>query len=129
MLATGIKGYQEFVVSPEDTAKAHKSGTLNVLATPVMVALMEETAWKSVERELGEGFGTVGIALHMNHMEPTPVGMKVWCESKLDGVKGRKLVFTVTVYDETGKVGEGMHERYVVEEEKFQIKADKKKEK
>lgn len=129
MLETGIKGYQEFVVAEMDTAKIHKSGTLNVLATPAMIALMEETAWKSVAEHLEAGMGTVGVKLDIKHLAPTPVGMKVWCETLLEEVEGRKLVFSVNAFDETGKIGEGNHERFIVEEEKFQNKADKKKEK
>lgn len=129
MLETGIKGYQEFVVSEKDTAKVHKSGTLNVLATPAMIGMMEETSWKSVAEQLEPGMGTVGVSLNVKHLAPTPVGMKVWCETLLTEVDGRKLVFAVIVYDESGKIGEGIHERFIIENEKFQSKADKKKEK
>lgn len=129
MLEVGIKGYQELVVDTKDTAKVHKSGTLDVLATPALVALMEETAWKSVAEELEPGMGTVGTSLNIKHLAPTPIGMKVWCETLLNEVDGRKLVFSADVYDEKGKVGEGIHERFIVEEEKFQSKANKKKEK
>lgn len=129
MLEIGMKGYQEFVVSEKDTAKVHKSGTLDVLATPVLVALMEETAWKSVAEQLELGMGTVGIKMYMQHLAPTPIGMKVWCESILEEVDGRKLVFSITAYDESGKIGEGRHDRFIVEEEKFQKKADSKKQK
>ena len=90
MLETGIKGYQEIVVSEKDTAKVHKSGTLDVLATPAMIALMEETAWKSVAEHLESGMGTVGVKLDIKHLAPTPVGMKVWCETLLEEVEGRK---------------------------------------
>lgn len=128
MLETGIKGYQEIIVAAEDTAKVHKSGTLNVLATPRMAALMEETAWKSVAGNMEPGMGTVGIKLNMEHLAPTPVGMKVWCETVLTEVDGRKLTFSVTAFDEAGKIGEGVHERFIIEEAKFQSKADKKKE-
>ena len=127
MLEAGIKGYQELTVTEGDTAKAHKSGTLDVLATPRMAALMEETAWRSVAGELEEGMGTVGIKLDLGHLAPTPVGMKVWCESLLTGVDGRKLTFSITVVDGAGKIGEGLHERFIIEETKFQAKADKKK--
>ena len=127
MLEAGIKGYQELTVTEGDTAKAHKSGTLDVLATPRMAALMEETAWRSVAGELEEGMGTVGIKLELGHLAPTPVGMKVWCESLLTGVDGRKLTFSITVFDGAGKIGEGLHERFIIEETKFQAKADKKK--
>lgn len=127
MLEIGIKGYQELTVAESDTAKAHKSGTLDVLATPRMAALMEETAWKSVAGELEDGMGTVGIKLDLGHLAPTPVGMKVWCESVLTGIDGRKLTFSITAFDEAGKIGEGIHERFMIEEAKFQSKADKKK--
>ena len=127
MLEAGIKGYQELTVTEGDTAKAHKSGTLDVLATPRMAALMEATAWRSVAGELEEGMGTVGIKLDLGHLAPTPVGMKVWCESLLTGVDGRKLTFSITVFDGAGKIGEGLHERFIIEETKFQAKADKKK--
>ncbi len=129
MLETGIKGYQEIVVSEKDTAKVHKSGTLDVLATPAMIALMEETAWKSVAEHLESGMGTVGVKLDIKHLAPTPVGMKVWCETLLEEVEGRKLVFSIKAFDETGEIGKGNHERFIVEEEKFQSKAEKKKEK
>ncbi|GFI33140.1 MAG: thioesterase family protein [Lachnospiraceae bacterium] len=129
MLETGIKGYQEFTVTEADTAKAHKSGTLNVLATPRMAALMEETAWKSVAESLEPGMGTVGIQLNLEHLAPTPVGMKVWCETVLTKIDGRKLTFSITAFDETGKIGAAVHDRFMIEETKFQSKADKKKQK
>ncbi len=127
MLRSGIKGYQEITVTTEDTAKVYKSGTLEVFATPRMAALMEETAWKSVAGELDSGMGTVGIRLELDHLAPTPVGMKVCCESLLEKVDGRKLSFTVTAKDEKGEIGKAMHERFIVEEEKFQNKANQKK--
>lgn len=127
MLQTGTKGYQEMTVTAEDTAKKYKSGTLDVLATPRMAALMEETAWKSVAADLDEGMGTVGIRLELDHLAPTPVGMKVYCESKLEKVDGRKLTFSITARDEKGEIGKADHERFIVEEEKFQNKANQKK--
>lgn len=127
MLQTGIKGYQEIIVTEEDTAKAHRSGTMEVLATPWMAALMEETAWKSVAGELESGMGTVGIRLELDHLAPTPVGMKVYCESILEKADGRKLSFTVIAKDEKGEIGKAVHERFIVEEEKFQNKANQKK--
>lgn len=126
MLETGIKGRQEIRVAQEDTAKVYKSGTLAVLATPRMAALMEETAWKSVAEYLESGMGTVGIKLDLEHQAPTPVGMKVWCETVLTEVEGRKLTFSITAFDEAGKIGEAVHERFIIEEEKFQAKADQK---
>ncbi len=127
MLKAGIKGRQELIVTLEDTAKVHKSGTLDVLATPRMAALMEETAWKSIVSDLEEGMGTVGTKLNIEHTAPTPIGMRVWCETVLTEVEGRKLTFSVSVFDEAGKIGEGLHERFIIEEAKFQKKADNKK--
>ena len=89
---------------------------------------MELTAWKSVAEHLDEGCGTVGTLLNVTHDAPTPFGMKVWCESELVEVDGRRLVFEVAAYDEKGKIGGGRHERFVIQNEKFQIKANKKAE-
>lgn len=126
MLEIGIKGKEETVVSETNSAKTMGSGTLDVFATPAMTALMEKTAWKSVAAHLDEGCGTVGTLLNITHDAPTPFGMKVWCESELTEIDGRRLVFHVTAYDEKGKIGEGRHERFIIQNEKFQAKANKK---
>ena len=126
MLETGIKGTQQVRVTEENTAVAMGSGTLRVFATPAMVALMEETAWKSVADVLEEGCGTVGIQLNVAHLSATPLGMMVRCESELTEIQGKKLIFKVTAYDEAGLIGEGIHERFIVANEKFQDKADGK---
>lgn len=127
MLETGIKGTKELIVSEDKTAKAMGSGTLDVFATPAMIALMENTAYESVAGELEEGSGTVGTALNVKHVAATPVGMKVTCETELIKVDGRALTFSVKAYDECGLIGEGEHERFIIMNEKFQAKADAKK--
>ena len=129
MLTTGIKGKQELVVTKENTAEAMGSGTLEVFATPAMIALMEKTAYESVAPELEEGSGTVGTALKVKHVAASPVGMKITCESELVKVDGRALTFSVKAYDEKGLIGEGEHERFIIYNEKFQAKADAKLEK
>lgn len=126
MLKTGIEGYREMAVTQEYTAKAQKSGTLAVFATPAMIALIEETAWKSVAEELEEGCATVGTALNIRHLSATPVGMKAVCRTRLAEIDGRKLVFEVEVSDEAGKIGEGTHERFIIQSDKFQKKAEEK---
>lgn len=126
MLQTGIKGKKEITVTLDKTAKAMGSGTMDVFATPAMIALMENTAFESVASELEEGSGTVGTALDIKHVSATPVGMKVTCESELVKVDGRALTFSVKAFDEAGLIGEGTHERFIVFEEKFQKKADDK---
>lgn len=126
MLEVGIQGYAELTVTQKETAAEQKSGTLQVFATPAMIALIEETAWKSVAKELEEGCASVGTSLNIRHLSATPVGMKVSCRTKLQEVDGRRLVFEVLVEDESGKVGEGIHERFIVQSEPFQKKADAK---
>ena len=126
MLEAGIKGMQKTEVCDSNSALAMGSGTLKVFATPAMIALMEETAWKSVAPYLEEGSGTVGTALHIQHTAATPLGMTVTCESELTAVEGRKLTFHVVARDEAGVIGEGDHERFIVNNEKFQVKADSK---
>ena len=126
MLKTGIRGKETLMVDETNTAKAMGSGTLDVFATPAMTALREKTAWKSVAGELEEGCGTVGIRLDITHDAPTPLGMKVTCESVLTGIDGRKLIFEVEVRDERGKIGSGVHERFVIDNKRFQEKADRK---
>lgn len=126
MLETGIKGSQKVLVTESNTAKTMGSGTLDVFATPAMIALMEETAWKSVAPYLEEGSGTVGSYLDVHHNAPTPLGMTVTCESELIQIEGRKLTFRVTARDDAGIIGEGTHERFIIDNERFSQKALKK---
>ncbi len=125
-METGIKFSIEKKVDESMTARVMRSGTLDVFATPAMIALIEETAWKSVADQLEPYMATVGTNLNVDHLAPTPVGMKVRCETELKAIDGRKLVFDVAVYDETGLVGKGTHERFIINEEKFQAKANSK---
>lgn len=125
-METGIKHSLEITVDQSLSAAAMHSGTLNVFATPAMVALIEETAWKSVAPHLEEGQATVGTALNIQHIAPTPLGMKVRCETVLTAVNGRKLTFEAKVYDETGLIGSGTHERFIISADKFQAKANAK---
>lgn len=127
MLEAGIKGRQTQAVTPENTARAMGSGTLEVFATPALVALAEKTCWQSVAPALDEGSGTVGTRLELDHTAPTPVGMHVTCESELTAVDGRKLVFRVQLYDEAGPVGGGVHERFIIQNARFAAKAQAKK--
>ena len=127
MLEPGIRGFAAAAVTPENTARAMGSGTLEVFATPALAALAEKTCWQSVAAELEEGSGTVGTKLALEHTAPTPLGMTVTCESELTAVEGRKLVFAVRLYDSCGPVGGGTHERFIIQEQKFAAKAEAKK--
>ena len=122
----GIKGKQELTVSEKDTAKVYGSGSLEVFGTPAMIALMEKTALTSIEPYLDEGEGSVGTALNVKHTAATPVGMKVTCESELIEADRKRLTFRVTAHDEAGLIGEGTHERFVIQNEPFMDKANKK---
>ncbi|WP_040193610.1 thioesterase family protein [Clostridium culturomicium] len=115
----GIAGKQEIVVTKELTAEVIGSGLLPVYATPSMIALMENTASKSVEEFLEEGQGTVGTSLNIKHLSATAVGKAVTCESKLIEVDRKRLVFEVKAFDEAGLIGEGIHERFIIDNKKF----------
>lgn len=126
MLEAGIKGTGSVEVVRENTAAAVGSGMLEVFATPMMIALMEKTACESVASYLEEGSGTVGTELNVKHVAATPIGMQVTCETELVEVDGRRLVFHVKASDEAGLIGEGTHERFIINNEKFQSKANGK---
>ena len=87
MLKEGVKGTQEIMVTEENTAKVMGSGALDVFATPAMIALMEKTAWESVQPYLEEGSGTVGTLMNVKHVAASPVGMKITCETELTKVE------------------------------------------
>ncbi len=126
MLEKGIKGFDELVVNESNTAEALGSGSLAVLATPSMIALMEKTARLSVDPFLEEGQSTVGTLVNVKHLSATPVGMKVTCNTELVEIDRRRLVFHVECSDEKGLIGEGDHERFVIDAEKFMSKASAK---
>ena len=125
-LKTGMTAQVEKVVSEDDTAAKFGSGSVRVFATPMMVALMENAALNTVDSHLGEGFATVGLSLNVKHLAATPVGMKVSAKAELLRIEGKKLTFRVEAYDEKDKIGEGTHERYIIELSKFLERAGRK---
>lgn len=126
MLQPGLSLDLTFPVTPDLTAKTVGSGTLDVLATPIMIARMEQAAWTAVAPHLADGEGTVGTLMNVQHLSPTPVGMDVTCRAELVQVEGRRLVFQVSAWDARGPVGQGSHERAVIQNERFVEKAQKK---
>ena len=126
MLEPGLKGRQETVVTEDLLARNIGSGLVKVYATAMMIALIEKAAVYSVEPYLEEGHGTVGTHVNVSHCSATPLGMKVWAETELIEIDRRKLVFKVAAYDERGLIGEGLHERFIIDNERFQAKADSK---
>lgn len=126
MVQNGIKGYQEDFVTEDKLAKNVGSGLVRVYATPQMIALIEKTAVLSVEPYLEDGQSTVGTLVNVTHCAATPAGMKVHAETELVEVDRRKLSFKESAYDERGLIGEGVHERFIIDIAKFQAKADSK---
>lgn len=125
-LEIGIKGSSSCTVTLSDTAKALGSGGLDVLSTPKLIALMENAALLSVRPYLEEGSDTVGTLLNVKHLAATPVGMTVRAEAELIEIDRRRLVFSVKAWDEVELVGEGTHERFIVDMEKFTNKCNSK---
>ena len=126
MIEKGIKGRLEQTVTPEMSAARVGSGLVDVFATPMLVALVEQTCYESVLPHLDEGQGTVGTLVNVSHLSATPIGMRVWCESELTEVDRRRLVFSVKAYDDCGLIGEGTHERFVIDTAKFMEKLKNK---
>lgn len=113
-------------VKEEHLARSLKSGCLGVLATPMLVAYLEEAALEMLEKDLPDGITTVGTALEVEHLSPTPVGAEVRAVATLIESDGRFFKFNVEAYDKLGLIAKGTHTRASVKAEKFQKKADAK---
>lgn len=113
-------------VTDENTAVTLGSGSLRVFATPAMILLIENTAAKSVEKFLDDGFTTVGSLINVKHLSPSPVGSEITCETTAVMQDRAKIVFEAKVFDGAGLIGEGTHERFIVNKEKFTQKAEAK---
>lgn len=122
-LEPGIKGLCEVLVTEKNTAAALGSGELEVFSTPSMIALMEKTCLESVKPCLEEGQGTVGVRLEVSHLAATPLGMTVRAESELVSVEKRMLNFTVRAWAGEELIGEGSHQRCIVQNQRFMEKA------
>ena len=117
----GLKGRAEETVTDANTAQAACSGALPVYGTPFMTALMEKAAWTSIAPHLAPGESTVGTAMNI-----TPVGIRVWAESEVTLVDGKRIELKVAAYDQAGKIGEGTHQRFIVTDDRFLAKAARK---
>jgi fluoroacetyl-CoA thioesterase len=125
-LKPGLKGTTEILVGTRDTAPHIGSGKIKVLATPVMVSLMEEAALNAVERLLPAGHQTVGTRLDITHVSATPVGMRVTATAEVKEVHGRRILFRVSAVDEKDLISEGEHERIIVNVARFDERAQAK---
>lgn len=118
-LKLGMKAKLEKTVEEKDTAKAFGSGAALVFATPMMIGIMEGASMNTVKDYLPEGFSTVGTSVNIKHLSATPVGKRVWAEAELIEIDRKRLVFNVVAFDEDKKIGEGTHERFIIDEAKF----------
>jgi len=114
-LQPGLVGEARAVVGRADLASAVGSGRLDVYGTPAMLGLVELAAVNAVDHLLPEGSTTVGTRLDVRHLAPSPLGIAVRARAVLTGVDGRRLTFEVEAFDAVDKIGEGTHERAVVE--------------
>lgn len=121
-LSIGLKYKEEKTVTMNDTARVFGSGAAEVFATPMMIGLMEAASMNAVRDYLPKGYSTVGTSVNIKHMSATRVGKKVWAEAELIEIDRKRLVFKVNAYDEDKKIGEGTHERFVIDDEKFMSK-------
>lgn len=125
-LSPGIQGEAKLIVDDGNTAIAHGSGTVPVLATPALIALLESAAQNSVAPYLEEGMTTVGTMVKVKHLAATPVGLSVTAFSRLTEVDGRRLSFEVEARDDVEVVATGVHERFIIQVDKFMKRAQNK---
>ena len=125
-IVPGLVGEAALVVGETHTASHLGSGAVAVLATPVMVALMEDAARSSVDSKLDQGQLSVGVNLNVSHLAATPVGMRVTARAELVAVDGRRLTFKVEAHDEREKIGEGTHVRAIINLDRFMARLDAK---
>jgi predicted thioesterase len=125
-LKPGLRGRAELMVGEEHTAPRIGSGRVHVLATPVMINLFEAAALDAVERLLAPGHQSLGTVLNVRHVAATPVGMRVTASAEVVGVEGRTIRFRVEARDERELIGDGTHERVVVNVAKFDQRVQRK---
>ena len=126
MNAIGVTNKPQFTVTESHTAITLESGNARVLSTPYLVAMLEKAAHELCFPYLEDGTATVGTEMNVKHLAATPVGMNVTVSATVTEWEGRKIVFSVEAFDETEKIAEGCHTRFVVMKEKFQSRCDAK---
>jgi fluoroacetyl-CoA thioesterase len=125
-LKVGLAGTAELVVGPEHTAPRVGSGMVAVLATPVMINLIEAAALAAAERLLPAGHQSLGIHLDVRHFAATPVGMRVTASAEVTAIDGRTITFKVEARDEKEPIGDGTHQRVVVNVDRFDQRVQRK---
>ena len=125
-IVPGLTGTAELVVGPEHTAPFVGSGRIAVLATPVMINLIEAAALAAVEHLLPAGHQSLGIQLDISHTAATPIGLRVTATAEVSRVEGRTITFRVTARDELEMIGGGTHRRVVVSVSRFDERVQRK---
>jgi fluoroacetyl-CoA thioesterase len=125
-LAPGLTGSAELLVGEQHTAPRVGSGRVHVLATPVMINLFEAAALDAVDKHLPGGYQSLGTVLNVRHIAATPVGMKVRARAKIVRIEKRTVFLEVSAQDEKELIGDGLHERVVVNVEKFSLRVQAK---
>ena len=119
-LRPGLTGTASVIVTADRTAAALGSGNVDVYSTPSLIALLEAAAINALAGHLPDGQTSVGTALNIKHLAATPVGMTVNATATLTTIDGRRLVFDVSASDEVELISEGTHERFIVNQERFE---------
>ena len=125
-LTIGLKGEARILVGEEQTAPRVGSGRVRVLATPVMINMMEAAALDAIERLLPEGHQSLGTHLDVGHYAATPVGMTLRATAEVTRIDGRNVEFRVEAFDDRERIGDGRHVRVVVNVERFDKRIQKK---
>jgi fluoroacetyl-CoA thioesterase len=125
-LRVGLKGASELVVGEEHTAPRVGSGRVHVLATPVMINVIEAAALAAIEHLLPAGYQSLGTRLDVRHFAATPVGMRVRAEVEVTGIDKRTVRFRIAVTDEKEPIGDGTHERMIVNVARFDVRVQDK---
>jgi len=118
-IEAGQKLEKEFIVEEKHTASHIGSGSVQVLATPVMIAFIEITGMKLLDQSLEEGYSSVGTRVDIRHLAPSPLGRQVRVQVVVDQVDGQKITLQVEVWDGDTLVGSGTHERFVIDVARF----------
>ena len=126
MIVSGKSATVTTTVADRNTAKAVGSGSLDVFATPMMIALMEQAACECIASSLEPGQTSVGTQINVAHTAATPLGATISATAKITSVDGRKISFMVTAHDGVNEIGNGTHERFVIDAERFMNKLEQR---
>lgn len=118
-ITRGLRGEASVIVNETNIASKLGSGSVPVFGTPALIALMERAAVNALRSHLEEGEDSVGVSVNVRHLAATPMGKRVRAEAEVTAVEGKKITFAVRAFDSQEKVGEGTHERVLIDREAF----------